>query len=264
MESRWMRRKNENGEEEKFYPITHAKAIVYSDDDKDIFNDIEAHLNDTNNPHGINDKISYALLNYSDDNKANVEHTHTMSDILDFAQSNWNQDDETAPDYIKNRTHYDNRIFHLMYDESYHATSFGSTDNYTAPFDYTVVIGENKTYTVRLNGVSYSCVSYRGNDGCCLGNASLINAGETNTGEDFCIFYAKDSETSGGGYTDIFLSADYVASHGRNGTVQVTRIEGTLKKLNESFIPDDIVRTSALGDQVTFTLSGTTLTITSK
>lgn len=32
METRWMKRKNENGEEEKFYPITHAKAIVYGDD----------------------------------------------------------------------------------------------------------------------------------------------------------------------------------------------------------------------------------------
>lgn len=31
MKSRWMRRKNENGEEEKFYPITHAKAVVSSD-----------------------------------------------------------------------------------------------------------------------------------------------------------------------------------------------------------------------------------------
>lgn len=49
METRWMKRKNENGEIEKFYPITHAKAIVYSDDDKAIFNDIKAHLAETAN-----------------------------------------------------------------------------------------------------------------------------------------------------------------------------------------------------------------------
>lgn len=53
MEMRYLKRENENGQEERFYPVTHAKAIVYGDDDKVIFDNIETHLNDTNNPHGL-------------------------------------------------------------------------------------------------------------------------------------------------------------------------------------------------------------------
>ena len=55
---------------------SHAKAIVYSDDDKDIFNDIETHLNDTNNPHGINcETIGAASKDYVDNALAGISVT---------------------------------------------------------------------------------------------------------------------------------------------------------------------------------------------
>lgn len=76
MEIRYMKRLNENGQEERFYPITHAKAIVYSDDDKNIFDNIETHLNDTNNPHGINcETIGAASKDYVDNALAGVSVT---------------------------------------------------------------------------------------------------------------------------------------------------------------------------------------------
>lgn len=56
MESRWMRRKNDNGEEEKFYPITHVDAIIglsLDDNENNLLDTVNNHLNDTNNPHKL-------------------------------------------------------------------------------------------------------------------------------------------------------------------------------------------------------------------
>ena len=47
MEIRWMRYKNQNGEQENFYPVTHAKAIVYGDNGNATFDDVVDHLNNT-------------------------------------------------------------------------------------------------------------------------------------------------------------------------------------------------------------------------
>jgi hypothetical protein len=76
MEIRYMKRENENGQEERFYPVTHAKAIVYGEDDKAILNNLEAHLDDTNNPHGIDcDTIGAASKDYVDNALAGVSVT---------------------------------------------------------------------------------------------------------------------------------------------------------------------------------------------
>lgn len=48
MEVRWLKRTNNSGEEEKFYPITHANAIVTDDDTS-----VGDHMHDTNNPHKV-------------------------------------------------------------------------------------------------------------------------------------------------------------------------------------------------------------------
>lgn len=76
MEIRYLKRENESGQEERFYPVTHAKAIVYGDDDKAIFDNIETHLNDTNNPHGVDcETIGAASKDYVDNALAGVSVT---------------------------------------------------------------------------------------------------------------------------------------------------------------------------------------------
>ena len=47
METRWLKRKNpDTNEEEKFFPITHAKAIIYDDDDTVSFDKMYESLQD--------------------------------------------------------------------------------------------------------------------------------------------------------------------------------------------------------------------------
>lgn len=76
MEIRYLTRENENGEIERFYPATHAKAIVYGDNGETTFSDVEAHLTDTNNPHGIDcDTIGAASKDYVDNALAGVSVT---------------------------------------------------------------------------------------------------------------------------------------------------------------------------------------------
>ena len=58
MEIRWMTHKNENGEIEKFYPATHAKAIVYDEDG------------------------SFATQNYVNEVKSNIE--NSLGDQVTF------------------------------------------------------------------------------------------------------------------------------------------------------------------------------------
>lgn len=98
------------------------------------------------------------------------------------AQPDWNQNDETAPSYIKNRTHWvEKTIIHPATTLSREAQPY----SWFIPY-----IECGKTYKVIWDGTEYECVARlpEHDGGMTLGNASIYYSGYENTGEPFCIY----------------------------------------------------------------------------
>ena len=98
-------------------------------------------------------------------------------------QADWNQTDETAADFIKNKTHYkkvENAEL-LSYTKTEYDEESGS---FKAVLSAPMTVGAN--YSVNYNGTTYRCKAYDlMGMGVALGNGSSV--GMDDTGEPFCI-----------------------------------------------------------------------------
>ena len=121
-------------------------------------------------------------------------------------QSDWNQNDETAPDYIKNRPFYTgNPVETVLVEES--TVSFLSSENrglYIGELESTFSATVGETYKVSWDGTAYecTCVSL---EGPVIGNLSIAGAG-SDTGEPFLMMVRN-------GVGIIIGTADTSASH---------------------------------------------------
>lgn len=141
-------------------------------------------------------------------------------------QPDWNQNDDTADDYIKNRPFYDRKASARLLNGTFKFTSDNNLYIAKPTFEYDFIIGE--TYTVRFDGRTYRCNAIKINDyWSALGNLSFINMGE-NTNEPFVI------EKQSSGYrikTNISKS---------NISVEVTGNAMIPTKIPERYLPDSI------------------------
>lgn len=109
-------------------------------------------------------------------------------------QSDWNQNDETAADYVKNRTHYEKR--QTVYEGTDLAPVLQDDGNYMLVFpDSPFNLTNGNTYMVVINGVSYECVVYSAAAGVppMIGNLAFV--GGADTGEPFVVV---DDTVNGG------------------------------------------------------------------
>lgn len=170
---------------------------------------------------------------------APIDHKHNVDDIEgyvggDSTQSDWNQSDDTAPDYVKNRTHYvDGELVETPVFEN---ITFTPSANATVTSDI-VTSGNVK---VVWDGVEYICEGMIGNQFGGIGNASLYMPYYDNTGEPFFMgFFA------GGEPDKIIVADDQVGTEHTYSiyTVEDTRVYYTL---DEKFIPDTIAHVEDL------------------
>ena len=113
-------------------------------------------------------------------------------------QPDWNQNDETDPTYIKNRTHWSKvsqtEILPECQLEISEAGFFAITNEIEATEGY--------TYIVNWNGNTHTCVASLLNGMVCIGNGMQI--GEPDTGEPFLMgFYPASIAASEGVYAII-------------------------------------------------------------
>lgn len=141
-------------------------------------------------------------------------------------QPDWNQDNQSADDYIKNRPFYDSKMSARLLNGMFKFTSDNNLYIAKPTFEYDFIIGE--TYTVKFDGRTFECNAIKINDyWYALGNLSLINMGE-NTNEPFVI------EKQSSGYrikTNISKS---------NISVEVTGNAMIPTKIPERYLPDNI------------------------
>lgn len=150
------------------------------------------------------------------------------------AQADWNQNDETAADYVKNRPFYEDVtvIEESILPLQAVALESGRSDLFASSgvlanavtFDKTY-FAEGDTYNVYYNGMLYECVSKLSSYGYFLGNHSFLAQTQLLDGEPFCVMW--------GGANAVYA----LDSSCEIKVVKVTKSE-TVHKIDPKYLPN--------------------------
>ena len=148
-------------------------------------------------------------------------------------QPDWNQNDPTAKDYVKNRPFYTgDPVETVLVEES--TVSFSGTKEgfYGAKFPSTFEATVGETYKVYWDGTAYecTCVDFSGNN--IIGNLSIAGFG-SDTGEPFVM-----QVVNGEGIA--IITADTSASHTFSISGRVTEVV----KIDEKYLPSNLATKS--------------------
>ena len=166
-----------------------------------------------------------------------------MTSIPEQVQADWNQNDETAIDYVKNRTHWKGPVLSELfgYDGEF---AFKNTDTATYVTATFIKITEGETYIVLYDGKEYSCIGVAMNNGVGLGNLSLLNR-ISNKPE--CYQSSVEYEDTGEPFA--VISSDYynpklwyVSENDGNHSISVNIETEGFYKIDEGFLPDTVLK----------------------
>ena len=142
-------------------------------------------------------------------------------------QPDWNQNDETQPDYVKNRPFYTgNPVETVFVEES--TVSFTDTGEgfYVAQIQSTFEATSGETYKVCWDGTIYECTCVIINDVPIIGNASIGGA-PSDTGEPFVMGVENGSGI-------MIYAAGTASSH----TFSISSIVTPVVKIDPKYISD--------------------------
>ena len=145
----------------------------------------------------------------------------------------WNQNNDTSPDHIKNRTHYSKIVRGTIVEEQSININYPETDERYVYLDAKSNIVEGNTYTVILNGVSYECVAWKepASAAFVLGNGSFN--GNDGLGEDVPFACLISEDEVGDFHASIYAAdGDYTIS-----------VEGDIEEvrtLDEKYLPKSV------------------------
>ena len=140
-------------------------------------------------------------------------------------QPDWNQNDSTAADYVKNRPFYTGDPSETVLVEESTASFSGSGGMYLAQIrsNFEATVGE--TYKVTWDGTVYECMCVDFNGIPSLGNLSIPGAG-SDTGEPFIISAPGSGEIA-------IATLDTSTSH----TFSISGIVPEVVKIDEKYLP---------------------------
>ena len=144
------------------------------------------------------------------------------------AQSDWNQNDETQPDYVKNRPFYTETVETVLVEES--TVSFADDGGFYAtdfPSTFSATVGE--TYKISWNGTVYECTCVDFSGSTIIGNLSIVGLG-SDTGEPFYM-------TVTNGERILIATADTSASH----TFSISGFVKEVVKIDEKYLPNPLI-----------------------
>ena len=144
-------------------------------------------------------------------------------------QPDWNQNDESAPDYVKNRPFYTGNPVETVLVEESTVTFAENNGLYTAEIrsSFEATVGE--TYKVSWDGTTYECACVNFNNRPFIGNLSIAGAG-SDTGEPFLMVVDNGQGIAIG-------TADTSASH----TISISANVAPITKIDEKYLPDSII-----------------------
>ena len=163
----------------------------------------------------------------SKDGMPDVAHTDITLLGGGGVQPDWNQNDETAADYVKNRPFYVNDpVEAMLVEES--TVSFADDEGlYVAEFPSTFYATAGETYKVSWDGTIYECTCVEMGVDLVIGNLSIYEAG-SDTGEPFIIYIEK-------GIHPYINTTDTSDSH----TISISGFVQEIVKIPAKFIDKD-------------------------
>lgn len=145
------------------------------------------------------------------------------------SKPDWNQNDPTAPDYVKNRTHYAEVKPAVIIENQ----TIDVSDCYATFEGSKATPLEGKTYVVTLNGTRYKCVAwwYADWEAIILGKGSLVTSDCEGFGED--VPFAIELYD---GYSEVYM---YLSADCDDGeyTVSVEGDAEIVHKIAEKYLP---------------------------
>ena len=151
----------------------------------------------------------------------------TAAGLVDVpsVQPDWNQNDSTQPDYVKNRPFYDGIVETVLVEES--TVSFAENSGfYMAQVQSTFEATVGEIYKVYWDGTVYECICVDLGKAYAIGNLSIAGAG-SDTGEPFLMQVIN--------FDRIYIgTADTSASH----TFSISAFAQEVVKIDEKYLPD--------------------------
>ena len=155
---------------------------------KTTLNAIKCLLNDYAKKKDVPTKLpNPKRLNFTGAVKRSYDGSKALTVEIPYSvQSDWNQNDSTALNYIKNRPFYTGEPVETVLVEETTASFADAGGLYIAEFPSTFEATVGDTYTVNWDGTKYECVCSVFNSVPVLGNLSIPGAG-SDTGEPFIV-----------------------------------------------------------------------------
>ena len=153
--------------------------------------------------------------------KINVDSRGMLKPV---AQSDWNQNDDTQPDYVKNRPFYTGAPVETVVFEESAVTFIENGGLYMAQFPLTFETTVGETYKVTWDGTVYERTCVYMSEAYVIGNLSIIGIG-SDTGEPFII-----AVLNGEGIQ--IMTADTSASH----TVSISEMVVPVVKIDKKYL----------------------------
>ena len=141
-------------------------------------------------------------------------------------QPDWNQNDSTQPDYVKNRPFYMGAPVETVLVEESTVTFAKNGSLYGAMFPKTFEATVGNIYKVSWDGSDYECTCADFNNTPVIGNLSIMGAG-SDTGEPFVMGILNGARIQ-------IITADTSASH----TFSISRFVQEVVKIDEKYLPE--------------------------
>ena len=145
----------------------------------------------------------------------------------DWSQSDWNQNNDSQPDYVKNRPFYTGDPVETVLVEETNvafADAGNGSGTYTAVFPATVEATAGETYKVSWDGTVYECTCVLFSNEFAIGNLSILGMGP-DTGEPFLIGVNN-------GVAIFIITADTSASH----TISISERVAPVVKIDKKYL----------------------------
>ena len=155
-----------------------------------------------------------------------LEYLSPQSGAGGGVQPDWNQNDNTQPDYVKNRPFYTgDPVETVLVEES--TVSFASANGmHMAEFSSTFAATVGETYKVYWDGAVYECTCVSFENTPVIGNLSITGAG-SDTGEPFLMAVNNGVQIS-------IIEADASTSH----TFSISQYSaGEVVKIDRKYLP---------------------------
>lgn len=147
-------------------------------------------------------------------------------------QSDWNQNDSTQPDYVKNRPFYTGGMVETVFVEESTVEFVENHGLYGTRFPSTFEATVGETYKVYWDDAAYECTCVKLNNKPVIGNLSIGGAG-SDTGEPF-VMQVKNGDSI------TIVAADTAASH----TFSISGLAAEVVKIDPKYLPDTIATKS--------------------